>query len=497
MPAAIESAVAAAERIVGAAHVLTEEAARALRSHDMSFEPGAVAAAVVRPGSAGEVAEVVAAAAAAGVAVVPRGGGMTYTRGYTPPCADSLLLDLSRLDGIREIDADDLYVVVEAGCTWERLWQRLREQGLRTQFAGTSSGRYATVGGTLSTNGVFLGSSRYGSAVGSVLGLEVVLGDGRLLRTGSWGRAAGAAPYFRQHGPDFTGLFLADTGALGVKTAASLRLLPAMPFARQASFAFPDFPAAVEAMREMARLNLGSEIYSFDPKYNAAFVALGYDSLAGVDWSVHLTVDAYDEAGADGGLRLLREIGVRHGRELEATVALALRDDPFGGVRWTLLGPTGDVWLPTHAILPFSRAQEAVRAVEHVLARDAAELARHGITTSYQTVVVGYDWIFELGIYWSDQVGPYRLGKVEPAEAAAFAEIPADPAARAVALRLRREISDLLAGMDGVQLQLGRYYRYPDLLDPFSLAALQGAKALFDPQGILNPGALGLGSAAA
>ena len=488
--AGLDAAVQAIEQVVGSEHVLTDPSLRELLSRDLSWLPGEVAAVVVRPGSADEVAAVVGAAARAGVAVVPRGGGMTYTRGYTPPCADALLLDLSRLDSIREVNGDDGYVVVEAGCTWERLYAEVRTQGLQTPFAGTSSGRYATVGGTLSTNGVFLGSSRFGSAVESVLGVEVAIGDGSLVRTGSWGRRDGA-PWFRNHGPDLTGLFLADTGALGVKTAAALRVLPTMPCARQASFAFSGFHASVDAMSEMARLNVASEIYSFDPWYNRAFVGLGFGSLGGVDWSVHLTVDAYDDATADGGLGLLRSIGARHGREVEAALPLTLRDDPFGGVRWALLGDDGEIWLPTHAILPFSRAHEAVEAIDRVLERDSSLLARHGIATSYQSVVVGRSWILELGIYWADEVGAFRLGLIAAEEAARFAAIPANPSARAAALALRREVSDLLAGLDGAQLQVGRYYRYPELLAPATLALLRGAKALVDPAGVLNPGSLG------
>lgn len=487
----LDAAVQAIEQVVGSEHVLTDPALRELLSRDMSWQPGETAGVVVRPGSAEEVAEVVGAAARAGVAVVPRGGGMTYTQGYTPPVADALLLDLGRLDRIREVNGDDGYVVVEAGCTWERLYTEVRSRGLQTPFAGTSSGRYATVGGTLSTNGVFLGSSRFGSAVESVLGLEVAIGDGSLVRTGTWG-SEGGTPWFRNHGPDVTGLFLADTGAMGVKTAAALRVLPTMPCARQASFAFSGFAASIDAMREMARLNLASEIYSFDPKYNRAFVALGYDSLAGVDWSVHLTVDAYDDAGADAGIALLRAIGARHGREVEAALPLTLRADPFGGVRWALLGDGGEIWLPTHAILPFSRAHEATAAIDRVLERDGGLLARHGISTSYQSVVVGRSWILELGIYWADELGPFRLGLIAAEEAARFAAIPANPTARAAALALRREVSDLLADLGGVQLQIGRYYRYPELLTPALHTLLSGAKALVDPAGVLNPGSLGL-----
>ena len=85
------------------------------------------------------------------------------------------------------------------------------------------------------------------------LGLEVVLAGGRTIRTGSWAHRSGT-PFTRYYGPDLTGLFLADTGAMGVKTRAALKLIP-LPLSNQAvSFAFDTFELAYAAMAEMARL---------------------------------------------------------------------------------------------------------------------------------------------------------------------------------------------------------------------------------------------------
>jgi FAD/FMN-containing dehydrogenase len=477
---------------VGDAHVITDVREREYFSQDMSLQPFETAAAVVQPGSADEVAAVVVAATEHDTAVVARGGGMTYTSAYTPARPGSVLLDLTRLDRIREINSEDLYVTVECGCTWERLYGELRELGLRAPFAGTSSGRYATVGGTLSTNGVYLGCSKYGTAADSVLGLEVVAASGTLVHTGSGAHRHGT-PFFRYLGPDLTGMFLADTGAFGVKTAATLKLVPLAEHAAGASFEFPSFGASIDAMAEMGRFGIASEIYSFDPRYNQAFVELGFDSLADVDWSVHLTVEAHDEQSLAGGLSMLREIGSRHGRELEPTLPSAMREDPFGGVRWALLDRDGEIWMPTHAILPFSRAQEAANAVEALLEREAGVLEKFGITTSYQTVVVGPHWIFEVAFYWADEVGRFRLEKLEPEEAERFSSIPANLDARREGLRLRKEASALFDRLGGIHLQVGRYYEYESMLEPATWELLGALKDTLDPCGLINPGSLGLG----
>lgn len=477
---------------LGEEHVITDPDECSYFSQDMSLQPFEAATAVVRPGTTGEVAAIVSATAAARTPVVARGGGMTYTSAFTPAFPGSVLLDMTRLDRIREINEDDLHVTVECGCTWERLYHELRERELRAPFAGTSSGRYATVGGTLSTNGVFLGCSKFGTAADSVLGLEVVIADGTLVRTGSGAHIQGT-PFFRYLGPDLTGIFLADTGAFGIKTSATLKLVPLAPHAGGASFAFPSFAASIDAMAEMGRFGVASEIYSFDPRYNQAFVELGFDFLSDVDWSIHLSVEAYDEQTLAGGLALLREIGTRHGHELEPTLPSAMRADPFGGVRWALLDREGEIWMPTHAILPFSRAKEAAREVEALLAREADTLERVGITTSYQTVVVGPHWIFEVAFYWADEVGRFRLEKLGPDEAARFGNIAPDLEARREGLRLRSEASALFDRLGGIHLQIGRYYEYESVLEPATWELLGAIKGAIDPRGTVNPGSLGLG----
>lgn len=478
-------------QIVGAEHLVAERAEREFYSTDMSYGPVEPADAVVRPSSAAEVASVVECAHAAGVAITARGGGMTYTGAYTPTRRGTVLLDMSRLNSICEINGDDLYVTAECGCTWEKLYLELREQGLRTPFAGTSSGRYATVGGTLSTNGVFLGCSRFGTAADSVLGLEVVTAGGRLVRTGSGGHASGV-PFFRYLGPDLTGIFLADTGAFGVKTAATLKLLPIPAHARSLSFAFDTFAASIDTMAGMARFGLASEIYSLDPHYHRSLANAGFAFLEGLEWSIHLTVEAADDQSAQAGAALLREVGARHGRELEPALPTALHEDPFDGVRWALLNRDGEIWMPTHGIIPFSRAHQAARKIGELLDREAATLERHAITTSYQTVVVGPHWIFEVAFYWPDEVGRFRLEKIDPSEAERFASIPANPEARREGLRLRREVSDLFARLGGAQLQLGRYYAYESVLEPAAWKTLTELKTTLDPHGLMNPGALGL-----
>jgi D-lactate dehydrogenase (cytochrome) len=98
----------------------------------------------------------------AGAAIVPRGGGMSYTDGYLPVRPLSVTFDLGHLNRIVHIAAEDMYVTVEAGCTWDALNNALAPLGLRTPYWGPVSGGRATVGGALSQNSVFWGAARRG-----------------------------------------------------------------------------------------------------------------------------------------------------------------------------------------------------------------------------------------------------------------------------------------------------------------------------------------------
>ncbi|MFQ3595215.1 MAG: FAD-binding oxidoreductase, partial [Sphingomonadaceae bacterium] len=200
------------QQVLGPEHVLLDEKERTFFSTDLSFRPREIARAVIRPGSTDELAQAVGIATRAGLAIVPRGGGMSYTSGYTPDRQASVLVDMRRMNRVLEINTDDMYVTVECGCTWKQLWEALAPHGVRTPYWGPLSGAYATVGGAISQNSLFHGSGVHGTVAESVLGLQVVLADGTVLVTGS-GAHRNSNPFWRFFGPDMTGIFTADTGA--------------------------------------------------------------------------------------------------------------------------------------------------------------------------------------------------------------------------------------------------------------------------------------------
>ena len=434
--------------IVGDDHVTVDAGDREFVSTDLSWLSHEISAASVRPGSVDELSKVVKTASSAGFSVVPRGGGMSYTRGYTPAEKMSVTLDTERLDRIVEINEDDMYVIVECGCTWKKLYEALKEKGLRTPYYGPLSGRHATVGGALSQNSLFLGSGVHPTAAESVLGLEVILADGTLLRTGGWAHKNGV-PFYRNFGPDLTGLFTADTGAMAVKARAALRLIKTPASTAIMSFGFETLEQMLNAQVEIARLNIASECYGFDPYYNANFEKLGFTLTEGIatvgkiaasggswwqglkralsvavagrtvlrniNYSLHMTLDALDDAAANSSLQAARKICLAHtGNELAASLPAAFRAEPFQPVRTLILGSDGECWIPIHGFVPLSKAVPVAQEIEAFFADNKELMDKHGIRTSYLTCFSGAEFLIEPSFYWYDELGPYRMSRIEP-----------------------------------------------------------------------------------
>jgi D-lactate dehydrogenase (cytochrome) len=510
--------------IVGAEAVIEDATERAYFSQD-AFWDGEVAALVVAPVSREALARAVGTATASGYAVVPRGGGMSYTRGYVPDRATTVTIDTRRLDRIVEISEADRYVTVEAGCTWQRLYEQLRERGLRTPYFGPMSGRCATVGGALSQNSMFFGSAAYGTVAESVLGLEVALADGTIVTTGAGANRAGK-PFFRHYGPDLTGLFLADTGALGIKVEASLRLIPTPAHTGYASFAFDDFHAMYAAQADIARSGLAAECFGLDPYLNGQrtmvkdlktglavlrdlatrqpslmkgvkaamqVAAAGTDFAQGVRYSLHVTVDAMHEADLEWRMAEARRIGLGAGREIAPTIPQVVRATPFQPVGQFLVGHQGERWVPIHACLPLSSVPAVFRATMAYFESKAEVLRRYNIATSHLTGSSGTDIVFEPAFYYPDALKPFHLRHLDPAAVKEYASRPAVPGATVAVQEMLRDLARLFMEHGAVHQQLGRFYPYREALAPETFGLLARIKRVVDPENLMNPGALGLG----
>ena len=172
--------------------------------------------ALVLPGSTGEVSEVLKVASEHGVPVVARGSG-TGLSGAALPVADGILLAFDRMRRIREIDTGNQVAVVEPGVTLEQLNGELAPHGLIYPVSpGEQSG---SLGGNVATNAGGMRAVRYGVTRHHVLGLEVVLADGTVLRTGG--------KYVKSStGYDLTQLLIGSEGTLAVTTEVTVKVQP-------------------------------------------------------------------------------------------------------------------------------------------------------------------------------------------------------------------------------------------------------------------------------
>jgi D-lactate dehydrogenase (cytochrome) len=515
------------ERCLGPGRLVLDRAEREACSADV-YSAGATCAAVLRPADRASAAAAVGIATRAGYAVIARGGGLTYTGGYTPPHERTFVVDLAALDRIVEIADEDMYVTAEAGVTWRQLYEALAPRGLRLPCFGTFSGRRATVGGGLSSGALFFGSARYGTVADSLLGLEIGLADGTVLRTGQAG-LAGAKPFYRTGGPDLTGPFVHDGGTLGVKLAATFRLVRMPEATGHASFAFPDLEAAARALSEIARTGAAEDAYVFDPATTrknlaaadlvqaartlggllrgpqgwlkgladgARLAAAGRSFGADDVYSLHVTCAARSAAALDADLAACRAAASAHGgAPLPDSIPLAVRSAPFPPLN-AVLGPDGERWAALNAKVAHSDALALVHEAEALLARHAEEFARHGITISRLLIALSnHAFSYEPVFHWRDAWLPIHRSAAEPAHLAKLAEPPPDLAARELVHRVRAELVSLFAARGAASNQIGRTYRYRESLEPATARLLDALKDALDPDGRLNPGALGLHAA--
>ncbi len=211
---------------------------------------------MVAPDSTEKVAEVVRACAASGTAIVPQGGNTGLCGGAIPDqTGNQVLLCLKRMDRIRSVSAQDYSIVVEAGCTLASI-QKAAEDIDRFFPLSLAAEGSCQIGGNLSTNAGGINVLRYGTARAQALGLEVVLPDGTVwngLRT----LRKDTAGYDLKH------LFIGAEGTLGIITAASLRLYPAMRNPETVLFAV-ESPDAAVALLAALRTELADQIQAFE-----------------------------------------------------------------------------------------------------------------------------------------------------------------------------------------------------------------------------------------
>jgi FAD/FMN-containing dehydrogenase len=453
--------------ILGAGDLLTSaDCEPYLTDHRRLYRGRALA--VAQPRSVEQVAQLLAACNAARVGVVPHGGNTSYCGGATPDeTGRQLVLSLARLNRVRSVDPGNYSLVAEAGCILARVQEAAEQAGRHFPLSLGSEGS-CQIGGNLSTNAGGVHVLRYGMMRDLVLGLEVVLADGRVL--------PGLTALRKDNtGYDIRGLFLGAEGTLGVITAASLKLFPQLKSTATALAAVADVRAAVELLAYL-RETSGDCISSFElmPRIG---IELTTAHIPGVS----------DPLGAPHAWYALCELGsARAAEPLEALLAEALAAALEAG-------------LVKDAVVARS---ERERAALWKIRETIPEAQRHegpGLKHDISVPVSALPLFVERGAAWvADHVRGARLvayGHVgdgnlhfnlqgRGADGAALLE-RADEVRRALH-DLAAELGGSFSAEHGIgRLKVAELERYAA---PTELALMHAVKRALDPHGIMNPG---------
>ena len=479
---------------------------------------------IAAPNNIEELSSLAAEMNKRGVALNPRGAGMSYTQGYAPDQPNVGIVDFSRLNRIKEINEDDMYVTVEAGCTWVDLYEALREKNLRTPFWGPLSGLLSTVGGGLSQNNAFFGCGIHGTTGDSVLSVTVVLADGTVMRTGTAGTKNGK-PFFKHYGPDLTGLFCGDAGAFGFKAEITLRLIPFPPHEDWASFEFQSRDACAAAMAALTKANKASEVFGFDPnlqrvrmqraslsadvntlanvvkkqgsilkglKEGAKIAFAGRSFIGDAAYSLHFVVEGGSAAGVRDDVDALKEICAAHqGKEIENSIPKIIRANPFGPFD-NIVGPKGERWVPIHGIVPVSEGAATWAEIDALFERMAPEFKKYKITTGFLVTNLGTTgFLIEPVFLWPEALDEIHKATVDSDHLAKLPGFNNNPAATEVVAKARKAVVEIFSARNAAHFQIGRTYPYREHRRPETWALLEKIKKNVDPNGRINPGALG------
>jgi len=429
------------------------------------------ARAVVKPANTQEVSEVVAACAAAGIAIVPQGGNTSLCGASTPEDGDRpvIVLSLARMSAVREMDAANHTMTVEAGCVLQDVQARAADADRYFPLSLAAEGS-CMIGGNLSTNAGGVNTLRYGNARDLVLGLEAVLPNGRI-----WNGLSGLRK--DNTGYDLKDLLIGAEGTLGIITAAVLKLYPKPTDQRSAFCAVPDLKSAVDLLgRARAESGDAVEAFEFMPRL---VIDLVLDHIPDTedplsekhDFYVLMELVSTSSNGADLGDTLEAILGqaFEDGLVLDAAIAQSeaqrqafwkLRENASEAQK--LEGPSikHDVSVPVSGIAEFyDRAFQEVAKVR-------ADVR-----------LVGFGHVGDGNLHYNLQSPPGEDAKTFFADWAAF----------------NTAVHDVVVAMGGsisAEHGIGRLKReeLAHYKDPVALDVMRAIKRALDPAGIMNPG---------
>jgi FAD/FMN-containing dehydrogenase len=438
-----------------------------LRDHRSLYRGHALA--VVAPADTAAVSRVLAFCNQNRIGVVPQGGNTSYCGGATPDASSSqVLVSLARLDRVRAIDTANYTMIAEAGCILANLQKAAAEADRYLPLSLGSEGS-CMLGGNLSTNAGGLNVIRYGMARELVLGLEVVLPDGRVLESLTGLRKDNT-------GYDVKSLFLGAEGTLGIITAACLKLYPAIRSRATAFVAVRD-PDAALSLLDAVRTASGDCVSSFEliPRI-------------GVDLTLRHIPGVVDPIDTPANWYVLCELSSSRAAEpLDALLEQTLAQAHERG------------WVLNASVAMNERERESIwrlrESIPEAQRKDGASL-KHDISVPVSQVPrfidVAGDWVARnipqgvLVAYGHLGDGNLHFNVNQRGGTQAFQLQAVEQKARRAIHDLVREFGGSFCAEHGIgQLKVFELERYAP---PVELELMRTVKKALDPNGIMNPG---------
>tara|TARA_B110000967_G_scaffold210044_1_gene269857 strand:+ start:3407 stop:4672 length:1266 start_codon:yes stop_codon:yes gene_type:complete len=412
--------------------------------------------AVAYPTSTAEVAEVVKACAVHNCPIIPWGTG-TSLEGHSLAPRGGVTVDLSRMETVLTINAADMDATVQPGVTRETLNTHLRDTGL---FFPVDPGANASLGGMTATRASGTTAVRYGTMRDNVMGLTVVLADGRVIQTGTRARKSSA-------GYDLTGLFVGSEGTLGIITEITLRLQGQPQAISSAICGFDTVAGAVDAV--ITAIQMGIQVARVELVDTAS--ALAVNAYSGADFPAcpHLLVEFHgSDTAVTEDAATFGEIAVDHGghgfewssKTEDRNRLWKMRHDAYYAILASRKGATAIV---TDVCVPISRLADALLETQ-------TDIAQSGITGP----ILGH--VGDGNFHAILLIDPTSLSEMVTAKALA-----ARMSKRALAM------GGTITGEHGVGMGKLNYMQ----AEHGEAWAVMGAiKAALDPNGLMNPGKL-------
>jgi FAD/FMN-containing dehydrogenase len=419
--------------------------------------------AVVRPATTADVVAVLAVAARAGVPVVPYGGG-TGLMGGAATLRAGITLDLRRMNAVVEVNAEDRTARAQAGVVIADLNAALAPHGLVCGHDPWTV-PIATVGGAFSTNGLGYLMGRYGAMADQVLAVEAVLADGTVVRTRPAERTS--------TGPHLRRLFAGAEGTLAVVTELTLRVFPRPEAHRLAALRFRTFADGFAAVCDFARIGLRPAMVDFGgPPDREAGARRGGAKMV-------LAFEGYREEVDAAAIRALAICAGRGGKDLGPATAEAFWADRHVDARrlqgWRRAErdaprpgePGSAVFDYLHMYLPQSHALEFLAGATAIVERAGGEVGEWGLWHQPELI--------SLALH-QDTGSPEALARLRQATDAV--------------LMLAQDLGGSMEYVHGAGLRLAHLMEREH--GPGGIETLRRIKRALDPDGLLNPGKLGM-----